>query len=102
MSKPQRDLKAYQRKLGLKFNDLSLLDRALTHGSYTHEHLNEPIQDNERLEFLGDAIIDFIAAEWLYVRLPDFPEGRLTRLRAGIVRNETLATFASALGIGGM
>src|SRR5258707_15593534 len=101
-TKLSRELTSYQERLGLKFQDPSLLERALTHRSYLHEHLDEGIEDNERLEFLGDAILDFIAAEWLYNRLPDIPEGRLTRLRAGLVRNEQLAVYATALGIGGM
>src|SRR5258708_35259238 len=97
-----RNLASYQSRLGITLKDAALLKRALTHRSYLHEHLDEGIEDNERLEFLGDAILDFIAAEWLYNRLPDIPEGRLTRLRAGLVRNEQLAVYATALGIGGM
>src|SRR3954463_6623174 len=96
------DLSAHQKRLGVQFNDPLLLLRALTHRSYLHEHPNEDVIDNERLEFLGDAILDFIAGEWLYHRLPDMPEGVLTRLRAGLVRNETLATYAASLGVGEM
>src|SRR5690242_2773504 len=95
-------LASYQSRLGISITNETLLQRALTHRSYLHEHLGEGIEDNERLEFLGDAVLDFIAADWLYNRLPDAPEGNLTRLRAGLVRNETLATYASALGIGEM
>lgn len=97
-----RDLTQYQDRLGLNFSDPTLLHRALTHRSYLHEHPDEGLEDNERLEFLGDAIIDFIAAEWLYNRLPEMSEGGLTRLRAGLIRNETLATYSTALGIGEM
>src|SRR5579859_3356987 len=96
------NLASYQSRLGITFKDAALLQRALTHRSYLHEHADEGIEDNERLEFLGDAVLDFIAADWLYTRLPDALEGSLTRLRAGLVRNETLATYASALGIGEM
>src|SRR5258706_7637442 len=96
------NLSAYQKRLGIQFEDPSLLLRALTHRSYMHEHPDENVEDNERLEFLGDAILDFIAGEWLYHRLPEMPEGVLTRLRAGLVRNETLAVYAGALGIGNM
>jgi ribonuclease III len=96
------DLSAYQKRLGIQFNDPLLLLRALTHRSYLHEHPNEDVIDNERLEFLGDAILDVIAGEWLYHRLPDMPEGVLTRLRAGLVRNETLATYAASLAVGEM
>src|SRR5258708_17485811 len=97
-----RNLASYQSRLGITLKDAALLKRALTHRSYLHEHADEGIEDNERLEFLGDAILDFVAADWLYNRVPDALEGSLTRLRAGLVRNETLATYASALGIGEM
>jgi ribonuclease III len=92
----------FQRRLKLEFHDVSLFERALTHRSYLHEHPNESVEDNERLEFLGDSILDFLAAEWLYHRLPEMPEGDLTRLRAGLIRNETLAAYAITLGIGDM
>lgn len=95
-------LSSYQSRLGISIKNEALLQRALTHRSYLHEHSGKGIEDNERLEFLGDAVLDFIAADWLYNRLPDALEGSLTRLRAGLVRNETLATYASALGIGEM
>src|SRR5450432_3187102 len=95
-------LNTFGELLGVRFKDLTLLQRALTHRSYLNEHSSENAQDNERLEFLGDAILDFIAAEWLYTRLPEMNEGNLTRLRAGLVRNNTLATYASALGVGDM
>ncbi len=96
------DLEVCANKLGLHFNDLRLLERALTHSSFANEHPDEPLEDNERLEFLGDSIIDFLAAEWLYERYPDMAEGNLTRLRAGLVRNQSLATYARTLGLGDM
>jgi ribonuclease III len=83
-----------------EFHDQQLLLRALTHSSYANEHLSEggaPIDDNERLEFLGDAILDFVAAEWLYRHYPDLDEGRLTSLRAALVRASTLAQFAESI-----
>jgi len=85
-----------------EFRDPELLQRALTHSSYANEHLSDagvPIQDNERLEFLGDAIIDFIAAKWLYHHFPDLDEGRLTSLRAALVRATTLARFAESIAL---
>jgi ribonuclease III len=96
------DLDGYAARLGVSFNDRSLLQRALTHRSYLNEHPDEELVDNERLEFLGDSVLDFIAAEWLYERLPDMNEGNLTRLRAGLVRNETLAGYATAIGLNEM
>ena len=80
-------------RLGVQFNDLRLLTRALTHRSYLNEH-PEAIEDNERLEFLGDAVLDFLVASWLYHRFPEMSEGDLTRLRSALVRTEQLAEFA--------
>jgi ribonuclease-3 len=89
------DLKAFQEVTGLQFRDLSLLLRALTHPSYLNENPDRGLEDNERLEFLGDAVLDFISGEWLYHHFPEAREGHLTRLRAGLVRTETLARFAA-------
>lgn len=83
----------------LALRDQSLLRQALTHPSYRNEHPEEPL-DNERLEFLGDAVIDFIAGELLYVRFPEMPEGDLTRLRAAIVRTESLGEIGMQIGAG--
>jgi ribonuclease-3 len=82
-----------QDRLGYAFNDLGLLDQALTHRSCG-------ARNNERLEFLGDAILDFAVAELLFQVEPDAHEGRLTRLRAHLVRRETLAAIARDLGLG--
>jgi ribonuclease-3 len=81
------------------FRDSSLLRRALTHRSYLNEH-PEVFEDNERLEFLGDAVLDFVVGAMLYHRLPEMKEGRLTRLRSSLVRTEQLAAFASELAVG--
>ena len=83
------------------FQDPSRLRRALTHRSFVNEHPDEP-EDNERLEFLGDAVLDFISGAFLYHHFPEMQEGRLTRLRAALVRTEQLAVFAQALGIGAL
>jgi ribonuclease III len=73
--------------------------RALTHRSYLNEH-PDTIEDNERLEFLGDAVLDFLAGAVLYNKYPEMNEGRLTRLRAALVNTEQLAAFATRLGLG--
>jgi ribonuclease-3 len=86
-------------RTGLSFSDRSLLRRALTHRSYLNEHPEE-LQDNERLEFLGDAVLDFLTGAYLYNRFPEMSEGKLTRLRAALVRTEQLAGFAAELGVG--
>lgn len=84
----------FQTHLGKQFIDQSLLLRALTHPSYLNEHPTDGLEDNQRLEFLGDAVLDFVAGELLYHKFPEAPEGRMTRLRAALVRTETLAEFA--------
>lgn len=81
------------------FNDPVLLLRALTHSSYLNEHPELALEDNERLEFLGDAVLDFLSAAWLYNRLPEADEGRLTSLRAALVKTEMLAELATQLGM---
>jgi ribonuclease-3 len=94
------DLKRLEERLGLRFNDFSLLTRAVTHRSYLNENLEQTLEDNERLEFLGDAVLDFIVGAYLYHRYPEMKEGELTMLRAALVRTETLAHFAQALSLG--
>ncbi len=84
----------------LKFSDKGLLQRALTHRSYLNENPDYPLEDNERLEFLGDAVLDFITGEYLYHRFPEVAEGRLTNLRSALVRTESLAQFAVNLNLG--
>ncbi len=83
-------------RLGLSFSNLSLLIRALTHTSYANEH-QDASEDNERLEFLGDAVLDFVVGEWVYHRFPDLPEGNLTKIRSSLVKNERLAEFSRQL-----
>ncbi len=86
-------------RLGLTFTNLALLTRALTHRSYLNEHPNVS-EDNERLEFLGDAVLDFIVGAWVYNHCPEMDEGALTRMRSALVRNEQLAEFARRLELG--
>lgn len=86
-------------RLGLHFSNLALLTRALTHRSYVNENANS-LEDNERLEFLGDAVLDFIVGAWVYNRFPEMREGELTKIRSAIVRNDQLATFARHLNLG--
>lgn len=85
---------------GLRFYDKTLLQRALTHRSYINESRLFLEADNERLEFLGDAVIDFIVGEYLYHRYPEMREGALTNLRAALVREETLAIFGREINLG--
>ncbi len=103
MDSKQRDpfeiARAFQTRAGIQFNNQSLILRALTHRSSINElpFLNG---DNERLEFLGDAVIGLVAAEFLYQRFPEKREGPLTAMRAYLVRKETLARFARELDLG--
>jgi len=87
------------RRLNLSFSDVSLLARALTHRSYVNENPGS-LEDNERLEFLGDAVLDFIVGAWAYNRFPEMQEGELTKIRSAIVRNDQLANFARRIELG--
>lgn len=89
----------FSKRLNLPFKDYFILSRALTHRSYLNEN-QDAIEDNERLEFLGDAVLDFIVAEWLYHHYPEKPEGDLTRLRAALVHTDQLAVFAKMIDLG--
>jgi ribonuclease-3 len=84
---------------GYRFKDRRLLETALTHGSYVHEHPDEDVADLERLEFLGDAVVDLVVAEDLFQRFPDAPEGELTTLRARLVSGEGLAAVSTRHGL---
>jgi ribonuclease-3 len=90
----------FSRRLNLPFLNLSLLIRALTHSSYVNEN-PDSLEDNERLEFLGDAVLDFIFGAWAYNSFPEMPEGELTKVRSAIVRNDQLANFARRINLGG-
>ncbi len=94
------DIKKLEATLGIVFRDKSLLQRALTHRSYLNEHPEFPLEDNERLEFLGDAVLDFLTGEYLYHRFPEQREGSLTSLRSVLVRRNTLAGFAPQWDLG--
>ena len=94
------DIFQAEKTLALAFANKALLQRALTHRSYLNENPGYPLEDNERLEFLGDAILDFVTAEYLYHHFPEMPEGRLTNLRSALVRTERLAFFATSLNLG--
>ena len=92
------DLAALQQTLGISFNDPSLLEQALVHSSYVNE--NPSLASNERLEFLGDAVLGLVIAEKLYQDFPHFDEGEMTKLRAALVRGGTLARVARTIKLG--
>jgi ribonuclease-3 len=95
-------LERLQTRLGINFNDERLLQSALAHRSFLHEHPEQAIglADSERLEFLGDSILNHLAATLLFARFPDHGEGQLTGLRSALVKTGTLARFARDLGLG--
>jgi len=91
---------ALEAAIGHAFAAPALLEQALTHRSFLNETDDPAARDNERLEYLGDAVLGFVAGDHLFRALPDAPEGVLTALRAALVREATLAAFARRLGLG--
>ncbi len=94
------DLAALQQTLGISFNDSSLLEQTLVHSSYVNENPSLAPASNERLEFLGDAVLGLVVAEKLYQDFPHSAEGGMTRLRAALVRRDTLARIARNIKLG--
>lgn len=85
-------------KIGVKFNNIELLQQALTHRSYLNEHRDYKLDHNERLEFLGDAVLELVVTEYLYENFPN-PEGELTNWRAALVNGEMLAKISKRIGV---
>lgn len=81
-------------KFDVTFHQSELLEQAFTHSSYVNEHRHLGLADNERLEFLGDAVLELIISRYLYTHYSDLPEGKLTKMRAAIVREDSLSDFA--------
>ncbi|HVY72473.1 MAG TPA: ribonuclease III [Candidatus Paceibacterota bacterium] len=94
-----QNLQSFEEKIGLQFNDIQLLRQAFTHRSYLNEHRGEVSGHNERLEFLGDAVLELISTHFLYEEYPDKPEGDLTAYRAALVNAVTLSEVAAVLGM---
>lgn len=93
-------MKTLEDKLGYRFHNRALLENALTHSSYANEHHLGSINSNERLEFLGDSVLGMVVADYLYHTFPSLPEGDLTRLRANLVCEGSLAAIARKLDLG--
>ena len=93
-------MESLEKKLGYTFRNKTLLSEALNHSSYANEHRSQGMESNERLEFLGDSVLGFVTAEFLFLRHPDLPEGDLTRIRAALVCEESLHEVAQGLGLG--
>ena len=93
-------IKDLEAAIGYRFHNISLLQNALTHTSYANERWHNSLLSNERLEFLGDSILGMLVAEYLYRNFPDRPEGELTRMRADMVCEKTLAAVANSIHLG--
>lgn len=93
-------IKDLETEIGYHFHNISLLQNALTHSSYANERWHNSLLSNERLEFLGDSILGMLVAEYLYRNFPDRPEGELTRMRADMVCETTLAAVANTIHLG--
>ena len=93
-------LKELEEKISYHFQDKHLLAQALTHSSYANEHRMKKLSDNERLEFLGDAVLEIVTSDFLYHEHTEKPEGDLTKIRASIVCEPTLAYCAEAINLG--
>ena len=93
-------MKSLENKLQYEFTDLSLLSEAMNHSSYANEHRSAQVSSNERLEFLGDSVLGFVTAEFLFKTYGKLPEGDLTRMRAALVCEQSLYEVARELELG--
>jgi ribonuclease-3 len=93
-------IKDLEAAIGYKFQNITLLQNALAHSSYANERWHDSLKSNERLEFLGDSVLGMVVAEHLYRNFPDRPEGELTRMRADMVCETSLAAIAEQVGLG--
>ncbi|MAQ77126.1 ribonuclease III [Candidatus Campbellbacteria bacterium] len=89
----------FQKALGLSFNNHELLEQAFTHRSYINENKGEELSHNERLEFLGDAVLELVVTDFLFKKYPTIPEGRLTAYRSALVRTESISAAARSMGM---
>ena len=93
-------IKELEMAIGYRFRNITLLQNALAHSSYANERWHNSLLSNERLEFLGDSILGMVVAEYLYKQFPDRPEGELTKMRADMVCETSLAAIAEKIGLG--
>ena len=95
-------LDALQERIGYRFGNVSYLERAITHSSYSNETgaRNHHLLCNERLEFLGDSVLSLVVSNYLYTHFSEYPEGTLTRIRSAVVCEAALASFAQKVGLG--
>ena len=95
-----RDWREFEKRIGYSFKEKRLLRQAMTHSSFANEHNIDKLRCNERLEFLGDAVLEVVSSDFLYHRYADKPEGELTKIRASVVCEPTLAFCASEIELG--
>ncbi|MCL1925305.1 MAG: ribonuclease III [Defluviitaleaceae bacterium] len=95
----EKELIKIEQKIGYSFRDKALLTRALTHSSFVHQRKKSPFESNQRLEFLGDAVLEIIVSEFLFHCYPEMSEGELTKLRAKIVCEPNLSSTAGKLSL---
>jgi ribonuclease III len=98
----ENQFKDFQTKIGIHFENEKLLKQAFTHSSYVNEHRRKPNEDNERLEFLGDAVLELTVSQFLFKKYPMMSEGELTKLRAAIVCEPSLVTLANEHNFGSL
>src|SRR3989344_1049901 len=96
-----KNIEALEEAIATNFKNKDLLRQAMVHRSYLNEHVHFALDHNERLEFLGDAVLEVVVTEYLYFKFPDKPEGELTNLRASLVNAKMLSRVATALNIEG-
>ncbi len=92
-------MKELEKKIGYKYKNIGYLENALTHSSYANE-VRHGTKSNERLEFLGDAVLSIVVSDYIYKNCPNLPEGELSKLRASLVCEKSLCRFSKALGVG--
>ncbi|ETI66928.1 ribonuclease III [Neobacillus vireti] len=101
-SAKENQFQDFQNKIGIKMGNEKLLKQAFTHSSYVNEHRRKPFEDNERLEFLGDAVLELTVSQFLFKKYATMTEGELTKLRAAIVCEPSLVSFANELNFGSL
>ena len=101
MKASEKDFSGLEKKIGVKFKNGDLLKQAFVHRSYLNENKKFYLPHNERLEFLGDAVLELVTTEFLYQKYPDYPEGVLTSLRSALVNTDSLSNMSTELGMEG-
>ena len=100
MEEIRNSVKKFADSIGIEFRDINLLVGAFTHRSYLNEHRDFPLPHNERLEFLGDAVLELVVTEYLFNKYPERPEGELTAIRAALVNTISISDAGNKLGMG--